>query len=176
VGREGVRLSRRHRAWLHGTSAALFVTGVLWLAFRHFVRVPGEFGPQPHALEPWWLKLHGAAAMAFLILLGTLLRGHIPRGWRLRRNRVSGAGLVSVNAVLIATGWALYYLGSESVRPVVSAVHWGLGLGLPAGLLWHARRGLKSRRARPPRRLAGPGPAHHPGHSQSHPPELTSFG
>lgn len=143
--RDRLPLSRRHQAWLHGVSAALFGTGAAWLAFHHFLQVPGEFGDQPHFLEPWWLKLHGGAAMVFLVLLGTLVRVHIPTGWRSRRNRVSGVGLVSVNLVLVATGWALYYLGSESVRPVLSTVHWGIGIALPLGLLWHARAGLRTR-------------------------------
>ena len=137
--RDGPSLSRRHQGWLHGVSAALFGTGAAWLVFHHFLQAPGEFGARPHVLEPWWLKLHGGLAMAFLVLLGTLVRGHIPAGWRSRRNRVSGIGLVTVNVVLIATGWALYYLGSESVRPVLGAVHWGIGIILPFGLLWHAR-------------------------------------
>jgi len=80
-------------------------------------------GDQPHVLEPWLLKLHGGAAMVFLVLLGTLLRVHIPSGWRSGRNRLSGAGLAGLNLLLIATGWALYHLGSESVRPSLSAVH-----------------------------------------------------
>jgi hypothetical protein len=148
MGREGVRLSRRHQAWLHAVGAALFATGAAWLVLHHFFQVPGEFGDEPTSFEPWCLRLHGAAAMAFLVLLGTLLRGHIPGGWRSRRNRLSGVGLVTVNGVLIATGWALYYLGGEAVRPILSIVHWGLGAGLPIALLWHARRGLAARPAR----------------------------
>jgi hypothetical protein len=158
VRREGLRLSRRHEAWLHGISAALFATGVLWLLFHYFVQVEGEFGASPHALEPWWLKLHGAAAMAFLVLLGTVARDHIPLGWRARRNRSSGAGLVSLVIVLVATGWALYYAGNDSIRGAAGLAHTGLGLGLPLALLVHARRGRATRHAarRPPARAAGP--------------------
>lgn len=63
---------------------------------------------------------------------------------------------MSVNLVLIATGWALYYLGSESVRPFLSAVHWGIGIILPFGLLWHARAGLRPRLLPVRRRVADP--------------------
>ena len=66
--REGLRLSRRHQAWLHGASALLFTTGALWLVFHHYVRVPGEFGSEPHPLESWWLKLHGAAQFSSSIV------------------------------------------------------------------------------------------------------------
>lgn len=154
MGPEGVRLSRGHQAWLHAAGAVLFATGAAWLVLHHFLQVRGEFGDEPRALEPWCLRLHGAAAMGFLVLLGTLVRGHLPGGWRSRRNRVSGVGLVSLNLVLIATGWALYYLGGEIVRPLVSVAHWGVGVGLPFGLLWHARRGLATRVSRSSRREA----------------------
>lgn len=65
--------------------------------------------------------------MVFLMLLGTLIRGHVPRGWRARRNRPTGVLLVALNMVLIVTGWALYYVASEEARPALSASHWGLG-------------------------------------------------
>jgi hypothetical protein len=158
MGREGVRLSRRHQAWLHAAAGLLFATGAAWLVLHHFLQVPGEFGDEPTPFEPWCLKLHGAAAMAFLVLLGTLVRGHVPGGWRSGRNRLSGVGLVSANLVLVATGWALYYIGSEAARPILSVVHWGLGAGLPLALLWHARRGLAVRVRRADRAALTPRP------------------
>lgn len=142
--REGLRLSRRHRAWLYGTFSALFVSGLLWLVFRRWVRVEGEFGASAHPLEPWWLKLHGAAAMAFLLVLGTLVRGHVRLGWKLHQNRLSGSTLLATNALLAATGWALYYVGGESVRAWVSVLHWGLGLAAPALILVHVVRGRQA--------------------------------
>jgi hypothetical protein len=80
VLREGVRLSRRHRAWLYWCFALLFVTGVLWLAFHYLVRVEGEFGEARQPLEPWWLKLHRAAAMVFLMIVGSAREGPHPNG------------------------------------------------------------------------------------------------
>jgi len=148
VLREGVRLSRRHRALLYWCVTLLFVTGVLWLAFHYLVRVEGELGEVRHPLEPWWLKLHGAAAMIFLMILGSLARGHIRMGWKARRNRRSGATLAAVSAVLIVTGWALYYVGSESARPWISAAHWGLGLFVPLFTITHVVFGRRARRAR----------------------------
>ena len=113
---EGLRLDRVHRHLVYSASVALTATGLLWLLFHYFVRVDGPFGDVAHPLESQWLRLHGAAAMLWLLVLGSLVRGHIRGGWKSRRNRVSGIVATSIAGVLIATGWALYYVSHEGVR------------------------------------------------------------
>ena len=135
----GNRLSPNHKRWLYGVSLAVLLTGVLWLIFEWKVRVAGQFGERRHPLEGWWLNLHGAAAMAFLVLFGTLVRGHIRSGWRRGQRRRSGGGMVALSGLLILTGYGLYYSGSETLRPWISAIHWIAGLLAAALLLFHRR-------------------------------------
>jgi hypothetical protein len=144
--REGLRLSRRHKALVYGAFGALLATGVLWLVFHHFLRVEGDFGAEPHPLEPLWMKAHGAAAMAFLVVLGSLVRGHVRLGWKQRRHRPSGGAIVGASLVLAATGWALYYVGAEGLRAYVSIAHWTLGLAAPVLLAAHVVQGHRARR------------------------------
>ena len=83
------------------------------------------------------LRIHGAAAMAFLIVFGTLAQIHIRAGWRQRRNRLSGGFLVGTCLVLILTGWGLYYIGYEPLRQMGSFIHSYLGLLLPLVIYLH---------------------------------------
>ena len=46
--------------------------------------------------------------------------------------------------LLIASGYTLYY-SDEGSRPVISALHWIIGLGAPAALIWHILRGRGTR-------------------------------
>lgn len=137
------RLSRRREALVHVVLGTLWLSGVAWLVFHHFLRVPGEFGELPHPLESWWLRLHGAAAFAALWLLGVLWPTHLLPAWRSRR-RASGIVLAAFLAVLVASGWLLYY-GGEETRGAVSLLHWIGGLALALPLLWHALRGRSAR-------------------------------
>ena len=139
-----MRLTSRHRRWFYSASALLFASGAAWLLFRFVLRRPGEFGDLPHPGEPWSMRVHGGAAMLFLVVLGTLVRSHILHGWRLGRNRFSGVGMVAIMFLLTLTGYALYYAGGERLRPVISVMHWGLGLAVPAALLWHIVLGRRS--------------------------------
>ena len=93
------------------------------------------------------LRLHGAAAMAGLIVYGSLLPVHIRRAWSIRRNIVLGVGLVAFMLLLTVTGYLLYYSGDENLRPVISAAHWILGLGVPLLLVWHIISGRMQTRA-----------------------------
>jgi hypothetical protein len=104
----------------------------------------GEFGEQPHPAEPWSLKLHGAAAMAILVILGTLLPTHVRFAWHARRNRPNGIMLISVFAFLILTGYGLYYFGDERLRSWTSCLHLVVGLALPLALILHIRSGRRS--------------------------------
>ena len=143
--RNGIRLGSVHRAWLFGVFATAFATGTAWWVLHRWFQVNGEFGPAPHPAEHWLIRLHGAAAMLTLVLLGSLLPLHVKRAWLVRRNRPSGTVLVALNALLALTGYALYYAGGETIRALASNAHLALGLALPVLLLLHIAFGRRTR-------------------------------
>jgi len=144
---DSIRLGRWHQGSVYGATAVLAISGILWLVLHYFMAKPGEYGPQIHPLEPWLLRLHGAAAMAGLVIYGSLLPVHVRRAWSIRRNIALGIAVVAVMLFLTLTGYLLYYAGDEETRPVISAVHWVLGLGVPALLAWHVISGRTQTRA-----------------------------
>src|ERR1041385_1836374 len=127
---EPMRLGVWHARSIYLTTALLVVSGLLWLGFHYFLRIDGEFGPQPHPLEYWWLRLHGASAMLSLIALGSVMPVHIRRAWALRRNRVTGVAISALLAFLVLTGYALYYFAGGASRGWISIAHWAIGLAL----------------------------------------------
>jgi hypothetical protein len=145
-----LRLERWHRRALYWVLAILFLSGVAWLAARYFLRAPGEFGETVHPLEPWAIKVHGAAAMAALFFTGTLLNGHIRRALKSGRNLGTGWSMIGVLLVLLASGYGLYYLASEAGRPWWSGAHWIVGLAFGPLVVLHIVRGRRSR-PQPPR-------------------------
>lgn len=132
----GVKLSIRHERWTYWILALLFLTGVAWIALHYG---PADNGPDGawRPAQAWALRLHGAAAMAALVALGSLLAQHVPSAWRLRRNLASGIAMLACVAVLAVTGWLLYYASGEETRAWSSYLHMALGLAGPLGLLWH---------------------------------------
>lgn len=140
-----MRLSTQHQAWIYASFSLLFLSGTLWVVYHYFFQIEGQFGPQVHPLEPWWLKIHGAAVMLFLFILGTLLLSHMDKAWRLSRNLTTGIAFVVFNAVLIVSGYMLYYFGGEQARPIISLVHWIVGLFGPILVGLHVWRGRVSR-------------------------------
>jgi hypothetical protein len=143
-----MRLAASHKHWVYWSAAGLFASGALWLLFHYFVRVHGEFGETAHPLETWWLRLHGAAAMLCLVLVGSLLPIHVRRGWHQRRNLGPGLLLLLAAMLLALTGYGLYYIGGEELRPAISAVHWLIGLATPFAMVWHIRAGRAAAQAR----------------------------
>ena len=75
------------------------------------------------------MKIHGAAAMAILVLVGMLLTGHVRFAWRARRNRGNGSPFLGSFGILTITGYGLYYAGGESLRAWTSWIHLAVGLG-----------------------------------------------
>ena len=142
-----IRLKPRLRATFYAVFGLLFLSGFAWWIVRIWARPSGEADSVPPSpWEPWLLKTHGAAAMAALVLFGILYLSHILRGWRARRNRFTGSGLVAVCLLLVVTGYLLYYSGGDTARAVVSLLHLWLGLAFPIIIVTHIWRGRATRR------------------------------
>ncbi len=136
--RTGSRVAaRRPELWLYATGTLLWASGLGWLASHYFLSSRDAFGELSHHWDAVWLRLHGAAMMAFLVALGALLPTHIAPAWRRRTNRRSGLVMVVVVSVLALTGYGLYYAGDEQLRPWISAIHWGVGLCAAVALVVH---------------------------------------
>jgi hypothetical protein len=48
--------------------------------------------------------------------------------------------MVALVATLTLTGYLLYYLGDEDLRPVATYAHWMIGLGAPLAFIFHRMR------------------------------------
>jgi hypothetical protein len=145
-----LRLSPRHQRWFYSVAAVLFVSGVIWLQLHWLdIRNPDAL---PHPAEPWLMKVHGAAAMLLLVILGTLIPLHIRRGWYAKVNRQSGLGIIALFAFLILSGYGLYYVGDEHAREYTAYVHDILGLAAPLIIAWHVLAGRAANRRTEDRR------------------------
>ena len=145
VAHHAHRLIRWQRLALYLTGALLVLTGAAWLAVHYSIGAGA--GELPHPLEVWSLRLHGLFAFAGAFVLGVLAAGHIPQGWRLSHRRrwegqrSSGMLLCAISALLVLSGYALFYFAPESVRPALGWVHALVGLAM-ALLIARHRRGL----------------------------------
>jgi hypothetical protein len=152
----GVKLSMRHERWTYWILALVFLSGAAWIALHYG---PADNGPDGawRPAEVWALHLHGAAAMAALVAVGSLLAQHVPSAWRLQRNLVSGVAVLACAAALAVTGWLLYYASGEEVRAWSSYLHMAIGAAGPLGLLWHLA--YRCRLARGAEACSTPSPA-----------------
>jgi len=134
---------------LYLSGALLLLSGAGWLLSHYGQRASGAFGDMPRPAEVWWLRLHGAAVIGFLLAFGALLTIHVPHNWRRNLHRPSGLFLVLCVGLLALSGYGLYYLVSDSGRAWISVLHWAVGLLAAAGLGVHivlAKRREKARR------------------------------
>lgn len=136
-----MRLDPRVRLALYGVVAALFVTGAVWLVADQLKDTASSEAWQQ--LAATLLMCHGGAAMAMLMFLGALIPLHVVRAWRARKNRVTGTLMASLDAVLVATAFGLYYVASPTLRPWMSGLHIGFGLAMPLLFLVHVVTGRR---------------------------------
>ncbi|HET9379083.1 MAG TPA: hypothetical protein VFO40_29190 [Chthoniobacterales bacterium] len=112
--RSKLRLNPGTEFFVYLIFGLLLVTGVIWMWAQTNL-------DEGNRLSSLMLKLHGAAAMGALILLGGLIN-HVRKGWKARKNRGSGIMLLLVVLFLVVTGYGLYYAGDEQLRSFIS--HW----------------------------------------------------
>jgi uncharacterized membrane protein len=130
------------RYFLYGVLALLFLSGVTWAYCNYLVASSGDIETNSKA---WAMKIHGAAAMAALVLLGMILSTHVRFAWRAHRDRANGSIFLSAFVVLAITGYGLYYAGGEQLRACTSWIHLAVGLVLPLLLILHVWLGKKTR-------------------------------
>jgi hypothetical protein len=141
------RLARWQIMLLTISGALLWLSGAAWLLLHYYGQVQSEFGPETNPLEPWFLRVHGLILIPALLGFGGLFVVHMPKGWKNRYQRTIGIALTTAFAVLILSGYMLYYAGDEGLRDWTSLIHWALGLGTPALFIWHYLHGVSKRRA-----------------------------
>jgi hypothetical protein len=122
------RLHPALRLTLYVLFGALLATGVAWEAMS------------PGASAALVMKIHGAAGMLTLVVLGMLLAQHVPVGWAEHRNRKSGVVMLGAAAWLAMTGYLLYYAGSEALRWYAAQSHLWVGIAAAAIVGFHVRR------------------------------------
>jgi len=157
--RSNLRLDFSFRYSIYGVFAVLFLTGAAWFVADGLK--DSSNGEMWQAVSANLLMLHGGAAMMALMALGALIPIHVLKAWRVKKNRVTGTVIASLNGILIVTAFGLYYLGSEVFRPWLSGIHLALGSALPVFLgvhiYWGRRtivRPAKASMAKVPMKLA----------------------
>lgn len=140
--RSKLRLSPFTEFFVYLVFGLLLGTGVVWMFGQSSL-------DEGNHLSSLMLKIHGAGAMAALILLGALIN-HMRKGWKARKNWTSGLTLLLVILFLVVTGYGLYYAGDEQLRSLISQWHAWIGLSLfllvPAHVL--IARALRRKRSR----------------------------
>jgi hypothetical protein len=134
-----MRLAASLRYSLYGLIAVLLGSGVVWLGAHYLDLRRGD----PAGWRAVSMRIHGAAAMALMVIAGSAVSLHATSAWRERKNRASGLALGAVLTILAITGYLLYYAGGESARSLASIGHWVLGLALPAAFASHALLGRR---------------------------------
>ncbi|MCB2057147.1 MAG: hypothetical protein H6916_04160 [Novosphingobium sp.] len=144
------RKSARLASWqvwlLTLSGSGLWLSGAGWLLLHYYGQKAGEYGPEMNPAEPWMMTAHGLFLIPVLLGIGSMFVAHIPKGWSHVRQRVAGIALCAVLAVLVGSGYLLYYAGDEALRDWTGLIHWVIGLALPGIFLWHYISGLYERR------------------------------
>ena len=120
-----VRLEPNHRRLFYLVFAVLWLSGMLWLIAEWLKQT--DLGPVRTPLQTLSMKIHGAAMLGYLAMLGTLWT-HMRRGFALRVNRLSGTLVIGVNVALLLSGWMLYYATEDVLREWSSLIHWSIGV------------------------------------------------
>ena len=141
--RSGMALSKQHKGFLYTIFILLFFSGFFWFFLNWVLVWNNDFEEWRYQIRSFLREIHGGMAMAYLVLLGTLIPLHIKKGWQSRINRMNGAILIGVNVILILSAYGLYYCGREITRSTVSWIHILIGLASPGFIIWHVWSGTK---------------------------------
>lgn len=130
-----VRLTLRLKVLFYSIFGLLFGSGTLWWLSHDLF--PDQLDPFNRWCSMPLIQIHGAMAMAALVILGWMIPSHIQGGWHGHRNRTWGIILSAACLILVVTGYGLYYFGPDWLRIPTEWVHIGVGVGFPLILAIH---------------------------------------
>lgn len=134
-------LPRWQRLSTHLIFTVCAVSGLGFLLKREAGLDLGELSA--HSMLVW----HGVSSAFALVVLGSVLPGHVRGAWHARGNRATGVAMLAVMTVLMLSGLLLYY-GAEEARDTTVRVHWLIGLGAFAAFPLHLIVGRRQYRAK----------------------------
>lgn len=139
---------KRHalRPWVRRTiytlMLALLLSGGLWMSV-HFLAWPAMAQASMEGLPSPWeaplMKLHGAAMLGMVFIVGRLSGTHVLLGWRIKRRVWDGVALLALLGALALSGYALYYWVPDAWRDILGLAHGLTGLAALVGLWYHRR-------------------------------------
>jgi hypothetical protein len=131
------RMSKRQRLAVYGVVGALWASGCLWLCLDQFFAKRGQFGSIPNPLEPPLLLIHGILAILSLYLFGWLTARHVVRWWPGRLRRLGGGSLAAFLALLVVSGFALFFVTDDEWQHISRLIHDVLGLAVTLFAIQH---------------------------------------
>jgi hypothetical protein len=145
------RMSTRQRVVVYCVLGGVWLSGCGWLYLDQYCSRREAFGITPHPWEGPTLLLHGVIAIASMYVLGWLTARHITPWWRTRQRRLSGATLSAVLALLVLSGFALFFLSDDAWQRACAVAHDVLGLGVTVFAIqhWFFAGRHRRRRSRP---------------------------
>lgn len=124
------RTSIYHRVALILSLTILWISGVLWLCIEYLELKDLNF------LRALMMKLHGGAAIIFIMVFGALWL-HFMVGFVTKLRLKSGFTLLASSLLLIISGWILYYQPDGIIRSIAFWTHVVVGVFMPVLFALH---------------------------------------
>ena len=139
-------MSRTLRLWFLLSAAVSIASAALFCWLRYGLQASDEFAAYNHPAQPLALAVHIASSIGLTFVLGALFHAHVLAQWaKGRQARRSGLVLLSLAAVMTASGALLPSAAGLRTHTLIWAAHWISGgafsLVLPCHILW-AKRGV----------------------------------
>jgi hypothetical protein len=131
------RMPPAQRYTVYAVFGALWFSGCAWLILHQFFAKADQFGNIRHPWEPKTLLLHGVVAIAATYLLGWVAARHVAQAWRSANRRLSGGSYSSCIAVLVLSGFALFFLTDDRWQQNAALAHEILGVAFAFCAIQH---------------------------------------
>ena len=141
-------MTRLEKWSLHLAALLTAATGLGYGWLRYFGQVQGDFGPEPHHLQPLVQHLHVLTGPLLLFALGMIVRGHLwpkLRGGRAEGRR-TGLFLGLVIAPMVLAGYGVQVATEPAWRNGLAWIHGITSLLFLAAYLIHLFLTWKLRR------------------------------
>jgi hypothetical protein len=130
-------MTAQQRRGVYLLTGLLWLSGCVWLGMDQWPSHRDPFAGERNAWQPALLTAHGIMAIASMYLIGWISSHHVVRWWVIKRRRWSGGLLAGATAVLILSGFALFFVSDDRWQRYAAGVHDVLGVSFTVLAIQH---------------------------------------
>ena len=118
-------MNRYEKISFHLTSFILFISGIVYLVYKYFLKIDTDFGVRPHPNTSFLLHLHIILVPFLTFIFGYFFHLHVLPKIKssIKHRKISGYSVLLTMIIMIFSGYLIQLGFTKKTTEIISLIH-----------------------------------------------------